>query len=286
MKLKLLGAKSMTSTCIGQSELDETIEFIQRTSTLRPSIGVVLGSGLSNVGKLVEADCKISYQDIPHFHRPTVEGHPGQLILGQLRGVNLAILVGRLHNYENLSPAIVAFPIYTLKKLGCHKLLITNAAGAINKGFSVGNLVMITDHINLCATNPLIGIDANLGHNRFVDMGNAYSASMQKAIQQAAAKLDIKVKKGVYAGVLGPTYETPAEVKMLRTLGVDLVGMSTVHEVIAAQHCGLITGAISCITNSASDTDQSINHTDVQIQAQLKQETFGQLVSQTICQLK
>lgn len=256
------------------------IRFIYHRS---PQIGLVLGSGLGPFIDHVENPCIIPYGQIPYFGQTTVEGHEGRMIMGQIRGVEVAILQGRLHVYEGPPIEDVVFSIRTLATLGIESLLLTNAAGGINKDFTPGDLVVIKDHINLQGINPLVGPNISEFGPRFPDMTQAYCSKIQEQIHQAANQADIKIKEGVYCAVLGPTYETPAEVKMISIIGGDMVGMSTVPECIAANHLGLKVGGISCITNMAAGLGKTkLDHAHVKEQASLVMERFSKLLLNSI----
>lgn len=215
-----------------------------------PEVGIVLGSGLGGLADVVDAEATVSYAEIPHFPVPTAEGHRGRLILGRLEGRRVAALQGRVHLYEGHTPERVTFPVRVLHALGVHTLIVTNAAGGLNPSFRAGDLMLITDHINFTGTNPLVGPnDAALGP-RFPDMSRAYHPALRETAAAAAQAEQVTLREGVYVGVLGPSYETPAEVEMLARWGADAVGMSTVAEVIVARHIGVRVLGIAAITNA------------------------------------
>jgi purine-nucleoside phosphorylase len=245
-------------------ELTEATDFIRTLYNRSPRVGIVLGSGLGNLATEIEVDEEIPYADIPHFPVSTVEGHHGKLIFGKLNGREVVVLSGRLHYYEGYSPAQVVFPIRVMKCLGVETLLLSNAAGGMNRGFRVGDLMIITDHISLFIVNPLLGANCiDLGP-RFPDMSEPYDKSLIKKAKTIAAKLKISLHEGVYAGVTGPTFETRAEYKLLHLAGGDAVGMSTVQEVIAARHAGMSVFAISVITDlGIRDEENIITHEEV-----------------------
>jgi len=248
-----------------------------------PRIGIILGSGLGAFVDSVEEQIHVPYSDIPHFRDCTVEGHQGRLILGKVSGVDVAILQGRLHAYEGLPMEEVVFPTRVLATLGVEKLVLTNAAGGINQDFIPGDIVIIEDHINMMAANPLIGPNINELGPRFPDMTQAYNLELREAIKSAANEINYKIKSGVYAGVLGPTYETPAEVKMLGICGADMVGMSTVPESIAANHLGIQVVGLSCITNMAAGISKGkLDHSEVKEQALKVMKTFSDLLIASI----
>jgi purine-nucleoside phosphorylase len=239
-------------------------KFIQSKTKLRPRIGIVLGSGLGAFADELSSATRIPYPKIPGFPRSTVEGHAGQLVVGKLEDAAVAVMQGRVHLYEGYSPTEVAFPMRVLGRLGIGAAILTNAAGAINVAYSQGALVMIRDHINLQGANPLIGPnDARFGV-RFPDMSQAYSKPYREMALGEAKRLGLGAHEGVYAALPGPSFETPAEIRFLRRIGADLVGMSTVPEVIVAQHMGMRVLGISCVTNMAAGIlDQPQTHAEV-----------------------
>jgi purine-nucleoside phosphorylase len=226
-------------------------------------IGLVLGSGLGAMADAAEAAAALAYREIPHFPVPAAEGHRGRLVLGRLEGRRVAVLQGRVHLYEGYTAEQVAFAVRVLRALGAHTLIVTNAAGGLAPDLRAGNLMLIGDHINVTGTNPLVGPnDAGLGP-RFPDMSSAYDAGLRAAAMEAARAEQLALREGVYAGVLGPAYETPAEAAMLRRWGADAVGMSTVPEVIAARHAGLRVLGISVITNAVAAEPAAVTHDQV-----------------------
>ena len=245
-------------------KIQEARAYIEQQTDIKPEIGLILGSGLGILGDYIENAKVISYDQIPHFPVSTVEGHAGELMIGTLSGKNVILMRGRFHMYEGYAAEVTAFPVRVMKALGVKTLVVTNAAGGVNTQFSEGNLMLISDHINLTGKNPLIGAhDPELGV-RFPDMTEAYSKRLRGIAKEVASEQGIELVEGVYASLLGPTYETPAEIRMLRTLGADAVGMSTVTEVIAARHSGLEVIGISCITNMAAGIlDQPLTHDEV-----------------------
>jgi purine-nucleoside phosphorylase len=243
----------------------------QCNTRIRPKIGIILGSGLNDLLSTVDVKQRFSFADIPYFSAPTVTGHLGQLEMGYSQGQSVAILRGRFHFYEGHSPDRLALPVRVLRELGVDTLVVTNAAGGLNPEFRQGDLMLMRDHIGLptlAGYNPLIGPnDDDLGP-RFPPMGAAYDPELLTFIREIAQQSQLRLKEGVYIMVSGPTYETPAEMRALRTLGADAVGMSTVPEVIAARHAGMRVLGISCITNSATpETATSVNHDEVLIGA-------------------
>lgn len=217
----------------------------------KPEIGLILGSGLGDLAKEIEEAVVVPYADIPHFPVSTVEGHAGQLVIGKLAGKTVVAMQGRFHFYEGYTQREVVFPVYVMKALGIRVLIATNAAGGMNPNFRPGDLMVITDHLNMTGSNPLIGPNEEELGPRFPDMSTAYTPELRELAFRIAAKQGLQLQQGVYAGVSGPTYMTPAELVMLRNLGGDAIGMSTVPEVIAARHAGLKVLGISCITDMA-----------------------------------
>lgn len=230
----------------------------------RPELCVVLGSGLGAYAETLEGAQAIEYAAIPGFPVSTVQGHAGRLVFGKKHGVSVVCMQGRFHCYEGYTAAETVIPLRALIKLGIDKLLITNAAGGVNTGFKPGDIMIIEDHINFTFLNPLTGPNMDDFGPRFPDMSYAYDKQLIQALKDAAASKDIDIKTGVYAMMSGPSYESPAEIRALRTLGADAVGMSSVPEIIAAAHAGVKSAALSCITNMAAGIlDQPLNHEEV-----------------------
>jgi purine-nucleoside phosphorylase len=248
----------------GFSEAECAAAFIRRRSSLQPKIGVVLGTGLGGFAERLTDAIAIPYAEIPQFPRPTVEGHTGRLVLGSFAGTSLAVMQGRVHAYEGYAPLQVVYPVRVLSRMGIRTLVVTNAAGGIRTDFATGQLVLISDHINFTGTNPLAGPnDPRLGE-RFFDMSDAYSRRLRALAHRAAESEGVTLPEGVYLGLTGPSFETPAEIRAFRTLGADLVGFSTVHEVIAARHVGMEVLGFSSVTNMAAGIlDEPINHAEV-----------------------
>ncbi|MGG1618625.1 purine-nucleoside phosphorylase [Paenibacillus sp. NRS-1782] len=269
-----------------QTTIQEAADYIRAKSGIRPEIGLILGSGLGIIADLIQDGISIPYQDIPHFPVSTVEGHEGELLLGTIEGRAVVMMKGRFHMYEGYGPQLTAFPVRVMKQLGIQSLLVTNAAGGVNTSYESGDLMVISDHLNLTGQNPLIGPnDAALGV-RFPDMSEAYSRRLREIAKQTAAQQGFSLQEGVYAGLLGPNYETPAEIVMLRTLGADAVGMSTVSEVIVARHAGIEVLGFSCITNMAAGIlDQPLSHDEVMETAEKVREKFLNLVLAIIPQM-
>lgn len=256
-------------------KLQETTQFIRSKSTIKPRIGIVLGSGLGAFVNHIEIDCEIPFSEIPHFVAPSVEGHSGRLVLGKLHDTPLAVMQGRVHFYEGHPMEKVAYPMRTLAMLGIEIAILTNSAGGLDPNMKSGDLMVIEDHINLMGTNPLMGPNIkNLGP-RFPDMTEAYDKKLSQTMLEVLSELNIPHSKGVYCGVSGPTYETPAEVRFLQIIGGQAVGMSTVPESIAANHLGLRVCAISCITNPAAGLhSEKLTHDEVTEIANSVEKTF------------
>jgi purine-nucleoside phosphorylase len=243
---------------------ESAAQFLLLQTTLRPTIGLVLGSGLGGFADELSEATRIPYANIPSFPRSTAVGHAGHMVIGKVGDVAVAAMQGRVHLYEGYSPREVAFPTRVFGRMGVRALILTNAAGGINLEYKKGALVIITDHINLQGHNPLAGPNDDRLGPRFPDMTQAYCKPYREIVLRAARNLGKTVHQGVYAGLLGPSYETPAEIRYLRTIGADLVGMSTIPEVIVARHMGLKVLAISCVTNMAAGiSDEILNHEDV-----------------------
>ncbi|WP_209122484.1 purine-nucleoside phosphorylase [Alkalihalobacillus sp. BA299] len=244
--------------------MTEAANYIREKYNATPQIGLILGSGLGVLADEIENPVKIPYNQIPNFPVSTVEGHAGQLVLGTLQGKNVVAMQGRFHFYEGYALEKVTFPVRVMKELGVQTVLVTNAAGGVNESFKAGDLMIISDHINNMNQNPLIGKNDPEFGVRFPDMSNAYSPKLRSLAKSVAEKLNIKIQEGVYVGNTGPCYETPAEIRMIRKLGGDAVGMSTVPEVIVARHAGMEVLGISCISNMAAGIlDQPLTHDEV-----------------------
>ena len=237
---------------------------VSKPSLASPAIAVVLGSGLGSLASSLVDSLSIPYAEIPHFPRPTVQGHAGQLVIGKLGPLTLAVMQGRVHLYEGYSARQVAFPVRVLSRLGVRRLVLTNAAGAINPLYRPGSLVLVSDHINLQGSNPLTGANDERFGPRFPALGEAYSLRLRELARESARALNINLPEGVYAAVSGPNYETPAEIRFLHSISADLVGMSTAAEVIAARHLGIELLAISSVTNLAAGISPTeITHAEV-----------------------
>ena len=235
----------------------------KRAGSRQPAVAVILGSGLGGLANAIENAVRIRFGDIPGFPEATVVGHEGVAIVGNLGERDVVALSGRFHMYEGHPAALAAFPVRVFHAMGVRELFVSNAAGGISSRLAVGDLMIISDHLNLMGANPLVGA-AQEGETRFPDMTDAYDPGLRKVLRTTAEKLDIPLREGVYAGLLGPSYETPSEVKMLRLLGADAVGMSTVPEVIMARALGIRVAGISCITNAAAGvTGSALSHAEV-----------------------
>ena len=243
---------------------DFAAKFIQKKTKLRPKIALVLGSGLGGFADEFGDAVRIPYGKIPHFPQSTAIGHAGQLVLGRVEGVEVVGMQGRVHLYEGYSAKEVTFPVRVFSRMGVKAVILTNAAGGIRKDFTQGRLVVISDHINLQAVSPLIGSNDEGFGPRFPDMTAAYDKTFRELTLGEGRRLGIDFEEGVYAALPGPSYETPAEIRFLRTIGADLVGMSTVPEVIAARHSGIRVLGISCVTNAAAGVlDRPLDHKEV-----------------------
>ncbi len=266
--------------------MQRTIDYIKdKIKDFKPEIGIVLGSGL---GELADeyGDIRIAYKDIPDFPVSTVAGHNGNLVFADINGKKVVMMQGRFHFYEGHSMATVTYPIKVMKKLGVENLILTNAAGGVNPYFKPSSLMIIKDHINFMGTNPLIGPNDDSLGVRFPDMSEVYTKSLRKIAYTSAEKLNIPVERGVYIALTGPTYETPAEVNMVRTLGADAVGMSTVPEAIVASWMGMKVLGISCICNSAAGISTvGLSHEEVLENAEKAKGNFKKLVLEIINRL-
>jgi len=265
------------------SKIHESANYIKGKYDGKLDVAIVLGSGLGGLGDRIENPIEIPYGDIPNFPLSTVEGHKGQLIIGDLGNKKIIAMQGRFHYYEGYPLEDVVFPIRTILGLGVKNLIVTNAAGGVDENFVAGDLMLIEDHINLTGKNPLIGKNLDQLGPRFLDMTSAYDKELMDLAMNTADKLDIELKKGIYMWLTGPTYETPAEVRMARTLGASAVGMSTVPEVIIARHEGIRVLGISCITNMAAGIlDKPLNHEEVIETSLLVKDKFEELVIEII----
>lgn len=246
------------------NQIKASADFILSKSNYKPEIGLILGSGLGSLADSIENPEFYNYSDIPNFPTSTVEGHAGRLVIGTLGGKQVVAMQGRFHYYEGYSMEKITFPVRVMKLLGVSKLIVTNACGAVNQDFNAGDLMVITDHINFSGSNPLFGHNLDEFGPRFPDMSEAYNLELRNKVLNVGKELGLDLKQGVYVMFSGPTYETPAEVRMAKIMGGDAVGMSTVPEVIVANHSGIKTVGISCLTNMAAGIlDQPLNHEEV-----------------------
>jgi len=259
--------------------INKAAKFITEKIGERPAIGLILGSGLGILAEEIEDAEKISYHDIPDFPISTVSGHAGQLVIGNLEGKKVIAMQGRFHYYEGYSMEEITLPVRVMKELGIEKLIVTNAAGGVNRNFSPGDFMIISDHINFMGDNPLIGMNLAEYGPRFPDMSEAYSNALIELAEKVASSHGIITRKGVYAAFTGPTYETPAEIRYLARNGIDAVGMSTVPEVIVARHMGIEVLGISCITNMAAGVlAQPLDHSEVIETAERVRPEFIKLI--------
>jgi purine-nucleoside phosphorylase len=265
---------------------ESAAQYVLKQATLRPRIGLVLGSGLGGFAESLGEAFRIPYAEIPGFPRSTAIGHAGQLVIGRAGDVPVAAMQGRAHLYEGYSAQEVAFPMRVFGRMGVRAVILTNAAGGINLKYQQGALVLIRDHINLQGANPLVGANDERFGVRFPDMTQAYAREYRAMARDKAAKLGMTLHEGVYAALLGPSYETPAEIAYLRTIGADLVGMSTVAEVIAARHMGMKVLAISCVTNMAAGIlDQPLSHEEVMETGERVKTVFEALLKAVLPQV-
>lgn len=267
--------------------IEKAASYLKGKFDRTPEVGLILGSGLGVLADEIENPVKVPYNEIPEFPVSTVEGHAGQLVFGALQGVTVVAMQGRFHYYEGYDMQKVTFPVRVMKAMGVEKLIVTNAAGGVNTSFETGDLMLISDHINFMGANPLIGPnDPQLGV-RFPDMSEAYCKQLRGQARGVAERLNMKVQEGVYMAMSGPTYETPAEIRMARTLGADAVGMSTVPEVIVARHSNMKVLGISCITNMAAGIlDQPLNHEEVIETTERVKANFLSLVKGIVSEMK
>lgn len=263
--------------------IKEAAKYIEERVKVRPEVGIILGSGLGQMAEQIQSARMVDYSDIPGFPVSTVEGHAGRLIAGKLMGRAVIAMQGRFHYYEGYPMKEVVFPIRVMRLLGVQRLLVTNAAGGVNRDFKPGDLMIITDHINLMGYNPLIGKNIEELGPRFPGMTEAYDKQLVEVAEECARRGGIEVRRGVYCGVTGPSYETPAEIRMIGILGGDAVGMSTVPEVIAAVHCQMKVLGISCITNMAAGIlDHASNHQEVLETGKRVQHSFAALIKEIV----
>lgn len=262
-----------------QASITSAAEYLLAHTANRPTIGLVLGSGLGDFADTLEESVRIPYAAIPNFPQPTVEGHTGAFVFGRKAGKQLVVLQGRLHYYEGFTQQELTMPIRVLSAIGVKTLVLTNAAGGVNLNFQAGDLMLISDHINYSGANPLIGRNLDAFGPRFPDVSDLYTERLRIAIQAKAREADIPLQEGIYMMFSGPNYETPAEVRMARILGGDAVGMSTVPEALVAGHCGMQVVGISCITNMAAGVlPVKLSHAEVMQTAAQVHDRFHRLV--------
>jgi purine-nucleoside phosphorylase len=265
------------------AKAEQAAAFISSKTSLEPQIALVLGSGLGPFADGMQQATRLAFSEIPHFPQATALGHAGKLVIGEVSGVAVAAMQGRVHYYEGLPLRDVIFPVRVFKRLGIKSAIITNAAGGINTSYSQGALVVLSDHINMQGSNPLIGPNDDRFGPRFPDMTRVYWKPYREIAKEEAKRIGIEIHEGVYVAVTGPSYETPAEIRMFRNVGADLVGMSTVAEVIAASHMGMRVLAISCVTNMAAGIlDQPLDHREVMETGERVKDAFMQLLNAVI----
>lgn len=273
----------MTDNVSEYDRVRETADWLEERVDTPAEIAMVLGSGLGALADEIDDGQAFDYTEIPHFPVSAVEGHAGELVFGELEGRDVVIMSGRVHYYEGWTPEEVTFPMRTFGLMGIDRVVITNSAGGANPDFTPGDLMLITDQINLTGFNPLRGENDERFGPRFPDMSDAYDSELADVVREAAGSLDIPLQEGVYTGMSGPSYETPAEIRMLQTIGGDAVGMSTVPEVIVANHMGMKVVGISCITNLAAGLGhEKLDHKEVKEVASRIRETFSSLVRTTV----
>ncbi|EGW36409.1 purine-nucleoside phosphorylase [Desulfosporosinus sp. OT] len=265
------------------TKLAEVRSYLEARIKVGPELGVILGSGLGAFAGLVEEKVVIPYKDIPHFPISTIEGHAGQLVFGKVKGRSVVVMQGRFHYYEGYTMQEVTFPIRVMQVLGVNGLIVTNAAGGINSAIRSGDLILIKDHLNLMGDNPLRGANLSDLGPRFPDMSEGYNLEWRQKALLIAKEMGINPQEGVYVAVSGPSYETPAEIRYMRTIGADMVGMSTVPEVIVANHGGMRVLGISCVTNMAAGImGQKLSHVEVMKTAERVEKQFVQFVKELV----
>ncbi len=266
-------------------QLQETVNYLKNKGIKTPDYGIVLGTGLGSLVNIIDVKIKIPYKKIPNFPVSTVSGHSGTLIFGSIGGKTILAMQGRFHYYEGWDMKQVVFPIRVMKYLGVENLIVSNASGGVNPDFKVGDIMIITDHINMMPVHPLRGKNDNRFGSRFVDMHEPYNLKMITCFESIAKSLDIKIQKGIYLALQGPTFETPAEYKMVRLMGADSVGMSTVPEVIVAKHMGMNCFGLSVITDLGIEGHiEEVSHEAVQLAAKSSEKEIGNLVETFILQ--
>jgi len=261
------------------AKIQSAAAYLLSQTELRPTIGMILGSGLGDYADTLEDAVSVPFASIPNFPVPSVPGHSGAVVFGKKNGRSVVILQGRVHFYEGLSQQVITLPVRVLSALGVKTLILTNAAGGVNLSFTPGDLMLISDHINYSGANPLVGPNLDAFGPRFPDMSDLYNAELRGKIRTAASEAGIQLQQGVYAMYSGPNYETPAEIRMFRVLGADAVGMSTVPEALVAGHCGMQVAGISCITNMAAGVlPQKLSHQEVVETAARVHDKFHKLI--------
>lgn len=266
-------------------KVQDTVKYLKGRGVENPDFGIILGTGLGNLTEKIEVELTIPYSEIPNFPVSTVAGHSGELIFGKIGAKKVVAMKGRFHYYEGWTMEQTVFPVRVMKYLGVDNLIVSNASGGVNPNFEVGDIMVITDHINFMPEHPLHGKNDDRFGPRFVDMHEAYSKVEIERMEKIAEKLNIPIHKGIYLALQGPTFETPAEYKMVRILGADAVGMSTVPEVIVAKHMGMICFGISVITDLGIDgIVESVSHEEVQKAAKLAEKSIGFLMEEFIKQ--
>ena len=265
---------------IQYEKLEKCYEYYRSLTGFVPRVGLILGSGLGGYAKNMKVELEIPYSDIPGFPVSTVQGHDGKFLFGYVKSTPVILMKGRVHYYEGYPMEDVVLPVRLMGLLGADTVILTNAAGGINRTFQAGDLMLITDHISIAVPNPLRGENIDELGTRFPDMSHVYDPELQEAAKEAAARQGISLREGIYVQCSGPSYETPAEIRMLGALGADAVGMSTVCEAIAARHMGMKVCGISCITNMAAGIlDQPLDHREVQKSADQAKEKFENLIT-------
>ncbi|SDX47727.1 purine-nucleoside phosphorylase [Lutibacter oricola] len=265
------------------NKVQETVKFLQNKGIEAPDYGIILGTGLGNLVEKIDTELVLPYEEIPNFPVSTVQGHSGELIIGKIGTKKIIAMRGRFHYYEGWTMEQTIFPVRVMKYLGVENLIVSNASGGVNADFKVGDVMIITDHINMIPEHPLRGKNDERFGPRFVDMHEPYSKALISKMEQVAEKLDVKVKKGIYLALQGPTFETPAEYKMVKLMGADAVGMSTVPEVIVAKHMGMTCFGISVITDlGVEGIVESVSHEEVQKVAKIAEKVVGRLVEEFV----
>lgn len=283
MTVRSVGTRRAYQKKIMVEEIQETVQFIKEKFPQTPDIGLILGSGLGEYADSFPDPVFIPYEEIPHFPQPTVVGHKGRLVFQKFEGFTVMAMQGRFHYYEGYPMEQVTFPVRVMGMLGIKRLILTNAAGGANSGFTAGALMLITDHINLMGTNPLRGPNKEEFGERFPDMTETYNKEDAAVFETVAQRLGVDLKKGVYVAFSGPSYETPAEIRMVQALGGDAVGMSTVPEAIVANQMGIRVSGVSCITNMAAGmTGEKLHHTEVMETAERVRKQFIALIDGVI----